>query len=880
MRRLVLGGLLAMVVGHAAVYDLDVASWLYVVVAVTAVAAMAVAVWRVRPAPVGAWWLLVLGVAAWAVGDVWYVAASGAGDVPWVSGADAWYVASYLLLGAGVAGLVRRYTPERDIDALIDAGAVLVSGILAMWALVIEPSLADASTPALARGLGAGYAVADAVLVAGLVRAVLGRAGPSRPVLLLAGAATLVMLADLAYAVLVQSGAYDGTALLLDSVWLLGFVLYAAAALQPSTARGASEVGPVEPPPLRRLALTGGALLVPAPIAVLEALVSSENHATEYVVAWTVLACLVLLRLTRLARANERWQRELARREAFYERVARHSSDAWLVVRGDLTVLVASPAVAGLLGDGPEPLADGAMARFVTPHHLERALGAVAEVASDAGASTSVELQLQRTTGERGWFRVAATNLLDDPVVGGIVINLHDISERKRVEARLNHQAFHDALTGLANRALFHDRTGHALARLGRRGGTVAVLFCDLDGFKAVNDSLGHVGGDQLLVALARRFTAVVRQEDTVARLGGDEFGVLVEGEGAAERAEEVAQRLLDALQEPILVSGTLLAPRMSVGLALAESADATADGLLLDADIAMYRAKAAGKGRWMRFHDGMRDAVVDRLALESDLRRAVPDEQLELRFQPVIELASGDVTGFEALVRWRHPERGLLQPLSFIPLAEETGVIAELGAWVLRRACSEAAGWLPRAGRAAPTIAVNVSGRELADPAYPARVASALSGSGLDPARLVLEITETTLIEDPAAVAARLTDVKRLGVRIAIDDFGTGYSSLNHLHQLPVDILKIDKSFIEGVDSTGDLPPLVGGVLDLGQRLHLQLIAEGIERHQQHSRLVEVGCELGQGFLFAEPLRPDEARRLLAEVGEVPHPASDVSPA
>jgi diguanylate cyclase (GGDEF)-like protein len=414
---------------------------------------------------------------------------------------------------------------------------------------------------------------------------------------------------------------------------------------------------------------------------------------------------------------------------------------------------------------------------------------------------------------------------------------------------RLNEeQALHDELTRLPNRALLADRVRLALARRARDGREVTVLFVDLDGFKAVNDTLGHAAGDRMLVEVAHRIRGIVRMTDTAARLGGDEFAVLLDGHDN-RTAVCVADRILAALNRPIRVDGsherTISA---SIGV-VAVTHETGVDQVLRNADLAMYIAKAAGRGRVEVFEDAMFDQALDRSDLERDLRAAITDGTIGVSYQPCVELADGAVTGVEALVRWTHPERGNVPPTAFIPIAESTGLIIELGRHVLRTACRDAVRL--RAASPALTVAVNVSARQLVSPAFVGDVESALRDSGLAGEALVLEITESMLVNDVELTVERLHALKSLGVRVAIDDFGTGYSSLSYLRHFPIDILKIDRSFVDQLP--GDGAALARSIVRLGQSLHMEIVAEGVEDDAQRTELQRLGCARAQGFLFAE---------------------------
>ncbi|HEY7948990.1 MAG TPA: EAL domain-containing protein [Acidimicrobiales bacterium] len=439
-----------------------------------------------------------------------------------------------------------------------------------------------------------------------------------------------------------------------------------------------------------------------------------------------------------------------------------------------------------------------------------------------------------------------------------VLVAVKDITDQRALEEQLTYQAFHDPLTGLPNRALFRERVEYALA--GRSAHHVHVLFIDLDRFKTVNDSLGHGSGDELLVAVAERLLPTLRGDDTLARLGGDEFAVLTLG--VPDGGELVARRILEALRPPFAVGGGDVSVSASIGVA----GDAgSAEELLRDADMAMYGAKAAGRNRFEVFDPSMHHTDRNRLRLESDLVHAIERHQLRVLYQPVVEMETDTVVGFEALLRWEHPEFGTISPLDFIPIAEETGLIVPIGRWVLSQACAQARGWQVTHKRPVPlTMAVNVSALQLQERSFVDEVQAALIRHVLPPQTLTLEITESVLLDESTTILDRLVELKATGVRLAIDDFGTGYSSLSYLRQFPIDILKVDRSFTNLIEGPGEVPPLIEGLVFLGRQLGLEVVAEGIEISEQRNQLHRLGCLLGQGFLWSPPVDENAADQIL----------------
>ena len=464
-------------------------------------------------------------------------------------------------------------------------------------------------------------------------------------------------------------------------------------------------------------------------------------------------------------------------------------------------------------------------------------------------------------------FEMTATDLLADPTVRGLVLNYRDITERALYEERLSQQAFHDALTSLPNRALFQDRLEHALRQ---RGQTVGLLFVDLDHFKVINDSLGHDAGDQLLCDVAQRLAGCLRDGDTLARLGGDQFTVLLPNIVDAQDGVAVAQRIESQLEPPFELPGQSVFVTASIGIATGVAMQDRSEALLRDADAAMYEAKARGRARHAEFDTTMHTRAVTRLAIETDLRRAIDNDQLELHYQPIKWLAGNQIVGVEALVHWRRPDGTLVPPGDFIPVAEETGLIRPIGRWVMHEACQQLTRWrsdLPQA--AGLSMSVNVSARQLEDASLIEDVESALRETGSDPGSLILELTESAGVENLKGAAATLQQLRWMSVQLALDDFGTGYSSLSSLSRMPLDILKIDQTFVARLDQDAEGRAILYAIISLATALGVRVTGEGIETAPQLPAMIELNCNHGQGFLLGKPAPPDELAAILRTINE-----------
>jgi diguanylate cyclase (GGDEF)-like protein/PAS domain S-box-containing protein len=556
--------------------------------------------------------------------------------------------------------------------------------------------------------------------------------------------------------------------------------------------------------------------------------------------------------------------RETGRREGeeYFRAMVQDTSEVILVVGDDGVVRSASPSAATIFGE--VSVAGEHLWDLVRPEERDTVIGSFTRMRDQAVASAPKRWAITRPDGTQAEVEVSVRDLRRDGMVGGLLLTLRDVTEQRALERELKHRAFHDALTGLPNRLLFQDRATHALARQRRSGATVAVLVVDLDDFSAVNDTMGHGVGDELLVAAAGRLSAMARESDTAARRGADEFALLIEDAADDDAVQALAERIVQAFTVPFQLIGGSVVTTATVGIATTEDS-ADAGDLVRHADLALYAAKAAGKRQWRRYQPVLSVSVDKRRELKAAIEDAVAGSAFTLTYQPIVVLATGEIVGFEALVRWPHPRWGMIHPDQFISLAEESGHIVQLGAWVLRQAVADLAAWRRHVPRKTPLyVSVNVSARQFRDRGLVGSVREALSESGLPPSLLTLELTESVLLGRDERIRSELDELKQLGVRLAIDDFGTGYSSLSYLRELPMDVLKIDRSFVEGIAVSKARLALVEVIIRIAKTLGLTVIAEGIESEVQRELLISLGCEFGQGYLLEQPVGAGEAEDLI----------------
>jgi diguanylate cyclase (GGDEF)-like protein/PAS domain S-box-containing protein len=807
-----------------------------------------------------AWRLMTAACGFSAAGEgLWAIDAHLLGRDPAGGLANLGYLAVYPTVLVSLMLLPEAIRSRRDwVRFGLEAATVLVGGAMAIWHFVVTPAVGADGPGRLALAISLSYPIGDLLVLLGIAAILLRcpRGPRQRPLLILAGAFVAMMLADLLGSLSLTgatraSGLHDVPYL---AAWVL-FVLAVTSELRRLRRDGGSDpeyvIRPVGGLPYVSIALGYGLMLV---VAWQQA---APGGLFPLIIGGVSLTILVLARQVLAIRDTIRLQREraLLAADLRFKSVVQHATDLIFLTDEDWTVRYVNPAAADLLGCAPSEIVGECLTGFVHPEDAGDAATRLRDALQDARRTVvHARWRLRRADGTYIETENTCTNLLADEHVRGMLLATRDISDRCALEAQLVHQAFHDPLTGLANRALFQDRVRHALSR--RRGdlSTLGVLYADLDEFKEINDTLGHAAGDALLHAVAERLLSFLRAFDTAARLGGDEFAVLIDDIRRHDDVTAVAERIRRSFREPFIIDGREVLASASVGIALA-APDDTAEDLLRNADLAMYLAKQRGRAQTAIYEPGMQAAALNRLELQEDLKRAMERGELALAYQPIHDLETQALVGAEALLRWTHPTRGPVPPIKFVPIAEETGLIVPIGGWVLRQACADAEGWRARMPDTPLRVSVNLSGRQIPEPDLAAQVSRALADTGLPPRMLVLELTERTLLQHDDLAISVMHQLKATGVRLAIDDFGTGYSSLSYLQRLPVDILKIDRAFVTRLEEDDEAASLTRTIVTLGRAMSLRTIAEGIETARQAERLRELGCEFGQGYFYGPPM-------------------------
>jgi diguanylate cyclase (GGDEF)-like protein/PAS domain S-box-containing protein len=837
-----------------------------------------------------AWALIGLGTSSWALGSgacAWYETVQRA-PVPFPGLSDLGYLCMVPLTAVGVLLIP---APDRSrahrARSLVDGVLTAASLLLVSWVFVIGPmTRLDRDSP-LALGVLLGYPVGDVLLATVALFMVLllrGNGDDQVPLALMATGLLLFAATDTTWAYRSPGGPHAPGGLL-DAGWFAGLALVMLAA-----AREPDAPSPVGPPEWRWSPAT---LLPYAAVLAAFGVTTVWSAGTDLnvtVVSYGRSALILLIvgrqlltvlensQLTRYleSRVAER-AADLSAREQRFRALVRHSSESLAVIDADTTVRYQSDSIEPIFGYSADQFTGRRLNELLGQRSGALLDAAIESIIGQPYGTAVVAVLMPHRDGRWLDAEMTITNLLDDAHVHGLVLNTRDISEGKELQDRLVHEAYHDALTGLPSRVLFTERLSRALTDAAgpRSGGSpdegsqVAVLLLDLDGFKGVNDSLGHATGDHLLRHFAEQLRGAVRDDDLVARFGGDEFAVLIESAATVREAELVAARIVELLHRPLHVDGRDIHIGASVGLAYATDAGGV-DQLMRNADLAMYQAKAAGGSRFSSYEPRMLATLVDRLKLETDLRLALDRGELRLHYQPTVDLADNRIVGFEALVRWQHPTLGMIPPLDFISVAEASGLIVPLGAWVITEACRQAVAWEPEVAWPLK-MAVNVSVRQFERTDVAAVVTGILAATGMPAERLCLEMTESVLLSDTDENLAQLHRLKALGLTLAMDDFGTGYSSLAYLARFPMDVLKVDRSFVMRLDGDHADVALVETIVRLAQRLGMTTVAEGIEEPSQLAELRRMGCDLGQGYYLSRPQPAAEAGRLLREGLDAP---------
>ena len=824
-----------------------------------------------------AWRLIALANFASMTGEIaWLVLENGLGLTPFPSVADIGYLSYYPFMMSGLLLSVERFrSREEKLNFWLDASMVVLAGWMVMWRVLVLPLISDAGEDQLKMILSIVYPLADLVLLLGISSLMLRRSefGSRRPLNFVLLGVVINFLADFAFAYQNLYGTYTAGAPI-DALFTFACfpVMLGSHLEKVEVSERIYDTGNVGANRSRYFWLPYLAVATVYLVLLYGELARPDSGFVAMFLGGGVIALLVIVRQFTYLRENTRANAVLNSLQRRIQGIYSASSDAMALAQPDGTLTEVNDSFVNLTGFSREELLDSMNYReFVPDESIDLSYAPDMSVAPNRTSECESELVRKDGTKRTITATVYAADVGDSgPTALAVVIR--DITHRRTLERELAYQARHDALTGLANRTVLTERASVALRRAQRRHAHAALLYIDLDNFKIVNDTMGHAAGDRLLVTIADRLKSCLRVSDTAARLGGDEFAIVLEDLADESETDGIATRILEEVLKGVEIDGKEVFVGASIGIATSDRA-ATSDDLLRNADVAMYAAKRDGKSRFAVFQPFMQEALIGRARLEAEMRYGMDNGQFEVKYQPLVDLTTGRPLGVEALLRWNHPN-GEISPDKFIPIAEEANLISDLGQFVLNEACAQTSVWnnnVRLSGRL--TLAVNVSSRQFNDDLFVEKVLQACDETDFPMSELVLEITESSMLANSGSTLRRFEELKALGIRLAIDDFGTGYSSLSYVHRFPVNLLKIDRSFIEQITDRDKGAAMVRAIVTMATAFGLKTIAEGIETKDQVRALLEIGCEHGQGYYFSAPMSAPQMDEYLRNCYSIPEP-------
>lgn len=831
--------------------------------------AIMLGLWLYQPLVARAWHWWIAGFLLLAAGNIYhFVYAMVTGHIsPFPGGPEIFFVSSSIVYLIGAVSYLLQTGRKPDHIILLDIVIIVISLGGGLWSVLISPLLNQPAQPPIATLTTIFYPLIDVLILAIVVQVFIGHTHRTLGHYLVLAGFVVNLLTDLIYSINFLRDGFNVNGIPLIG-WVINGLLLAVAALHPSMGSRQLVAYDIHATRLVRNLILGTAAAVGPATLIVQTVRGIPINSLAIAVTWLLLVAVAIIRINQL-------MQRVQRSEAYFRALVQESSEVLVVIDANGRISYVSPAADHLLGPAlgnmSGKVAIPSIATLVHPDDAHSALAHFRRLEDSAGEPRTFSCRLRDETGKWRALEIIGTNLVADRHVGGIVIHARDVTVRKAIEEQLAYQAYHDGLTGLPNRELFHERLTAALERSQEEKTVLAVLYLDVDFFKMVNDSLGHAAGDQLLIAVGQRLQEQLHPGDTLARLGGDEFTVLIENISGAAEAQERASQIIRAFRRPFVMMDQQLTVGTSIGIVLGHGGVDTLADLLRYADVALYEAKGKGKGRFAVFDPTMSSVVQERAVLLSELQTGIENREFVLHYQPLVDLGTGQIVGLEALVRWQHPTRGLLPPGVFIPFAEDSGLILALGDLVLAEACRQAHTWYNRYGRGVPLVSVNLSAKRLQRSESANIVLQIIAETGVDPQLIELELTESALLGDADLAAMILDEWRASGLALALDDFGTGYASLTHLQRFPITTVKIDQSFVRALGYEREAAVIVQSVLDLADRLHLRVVAEGVETPEQAALLRKFGCTMAQGYYYAKPLPVDQIELLLANPQSLP---------